>query len=149
MSVQVHDMDRGMHTDMQRSIHSPSVSNERAVNDKGVHLIGDMYNVRGGSKEMSDKDSLELFCLQKVKEAGLESVGKIFYQFPESGVTGVVLLAESHIAIHTWPEKDYVTLDIYVCNVSQNNTEKAKRLYDSIIELFQPENISSHSIDRE
>ena len=131
------------------SVQALSFKNKSVASEKGVHLIADMYNVQGGSKEMSNKESLELFCLRKVKEVGLDSVGKIFYQFPGSGVTGVVLLAESHIAIHTWPEKNYVTLDIYVCNVSQDNTEKARRLYDYMIALFQPENISSHSIDRE
>ena len=131
------------------SIQALGMKSKPVASDKGVHLIADMYNVQGGNNEMSDKDSLELFCLQKVKEVGLDSVGKIFYQFPGSGVTGVVLLAESHIAIHTWPEKNYVTLDIYVCNVSQDNTEKARRLYDTMLALFQPGSVSSHSIDRE
>jgi spermidine synthase len=41
------------------------------------------------------------------------------------GVTGTVLLAESHLAIHTWPETGSVTIDVYVCNFSADNSGKA------------------------
>ena len=44
-------------------------------------------------------------------------VGDSFHQFEPQGVTGTVLLAESHLAIHTWPEQGFVTIDVYVCNL--------------------------------
>jgi len=116
---------------------------------KGIHILGDFYDVKGGFNEMIDSLKLESFCEEKVAEVGLTQVGKLFYQFPGSGVTGVILLAESHVAIHTWPEKNYLTLDIYVCNVSQTNTEKAKRLYDYFYELFQPGRVNRQDVDRE
>ena len=57
--------------------------------------------------------------------SGLTVVGESFYQFEPQGVTGTVLLAESHIAIHTWPEAGFVTVDVYVCNLTTDNTAKA------------------------
>ncbi|MES0490348.1 MAG: adenosylmethionine decarboxylase [Leptospirales bacterium] len=116
---------------------------------KGIHILGDFYDVSGGGLEMVDSSKLESFCESKVAAVGLMQVGKLFYQFPGSGVTGVILLAESHVAIHTWPEKNYLTLDIYVCNVSQTNTEKAKQLYDYFYELFQPGRVDRRDVDRE
>ena len=60
-------------------------------------------------------------------DAGLTIVGDSFHQFAPQGVTGTVLLAESHLAIHTWPEHGFVTVDVYVCNLATDNTAKAER----------------------
>lgn len=118
-------------------------------NDKGIHILGDFYDVQNGQDEMLNADLLEKFCEQKVKAVGLTQVGKLFYQFPGSGVTGVILLAESHVAIHTWPEKGYLTLDIYVCNVSQDNTEKARLIYKYFKEFFLPQRVNHQEVERE
>jgi len=117
--------------------------------EKGVHIFADFYNVSAGREEMLVSESLERFCEEQVARVGLTQVGKLFHQFPGGGVTGMVLLAESHIAIHTWPEKDYLTLDIYVCNVSQDNTMKARALYKSMEDLFLPGRKNFQEIDRE
>jgi spermidine synthase len=53
-------------------------------------------------------------------------------------VTGTVLLAESHLAIHTWPETGSVTIDVYVCNFSADNSGKARRLMEGVIEALLP-----------
>ena len=44
-----------------------------------------------------------------------EFLNAMVHKFPVQGVTGVILLAESHIAIHTWPEHDYISIDIFTC----------------------------------
>ena len=119
------------------------------ANDKGIHILGDFYDVQNGFDEMLNADLLEKFCEQKVEAVGLTQVGKLFYQFPGSGVTGVILLAESHVAIHTWPEKGYLTLDIYVCNVSQDNTQKAKRIYQYFKDFFLPQRVNHQEVERE
>ena len=56
-------------------------------------------------------------------------VGDSFHQFEPQGVTGTVLLAESHLAIHTWPEHGFVTIDVYVCNYTTDNTAKAEHCF--------------------
>lgn len=49
-----------------------------------------------------------------------------------------VLLAKSHLCVHTWPESGSVTLDVYVCNFSADHGPRAHALMDSLINLFQP-----------
>lgn len=117
--------------------------------EKGLHILGDFYQIQAGFDYMTDGDLLKTFCIENVQKSGLTVVGDTFYQFPEGGVTGIVLLAESHVAIHTWPEKNYLTLDIYVCNVSQNNNDKARYLYRKFFDLFQPENFNHQEISRD
>jgi S-adenosylmethionine decarboxylase len=74
-----------------------------------------------------------------VLAAGLTPVGAVFHVFPPpGGVTGVVLLAESHLAVHTWPERGVVTLDVYVCNVSGDNSAAASQVVDALVDAFAP-----------
>ena len=77
-------------------------------------------------------------CRRAVDEAGLAIVGDRFFQFEPHGVTGTVLLAESHLAIHTWPEAGFVTLDVYVCNYTTDNTAKAERVFTALEAALKP-----------
>ena len=65
-------------------------------------------------------------------------VGDSFYQFEPQGVTGTVLLAESHLAIHTWPEYGFVSVDVYVCNLATDNSDKAKHLFRALEAAMKP-----------
>lgn len=64
------------------------------------------------------------------------------------GITGVVLLAESHLAVHTWPELGAVTLDTYVCNVGADNSARAHALMTALIALFSPGRIERQAVER-
>ena len=75
-------------------------------------------------------------------------VGESFYQFEPQGVTGTVLLAESHIAIHTWPEAGFVTVDVYVCNLHTDNTAKAEHVFHALESALKPTEVRFHSIRR-
>lgn len=111
--------------------------------------MGDLYDVRCSDAFMIDADALRAHCLKLVEQAGLTSVGDFFHQFDGAGgVTGMVVLAESHMSLHTWPEKNYVTVDVYVCSYSQDNRPRARKLYQSLLETFQPERENSHSVER-
>lgn len=115
----------------------------------GLHLIGDLYGCRCDSRLMRDAGYLEKFCRECVTGAGLTSVGSLFHSFGEGdGVTGVVVLAESHLSIHTWPESGYVTLDVYVCNYTENNRPKAQRLFNALQTAFNPSDPHLHRVDR-
>ncbi len=68
---------------------------------------------------------------------------RLLHQFGEGGgVTGVVVLAESHLAIHTWPEKMSVTVDVYVCNYGSDNREKARRRSTRCSSLLHPRSLA-------
>ena len=67
---------------------------------------------------MRDATALAVLCERLAGEAGLSVVGRQFHAFVphgDAGVTGMLLLAESHLAVHTWPELRAVTLDVFVC----------------------------------
>ena len=114
----------------------------------GVHLIGDFVNCKA-KHHMTDAQVLEQFCVQAVRDSGLTVVRSDFHSFGEGeGVTGMILLAESHFSLHTWPEIDYVSLDVFVCNYTQDNSQKAQVLFDALAEFFQPENANEQIVTR-
>ncbi|MCO5109844.1 MAG: adenosylmethionine decarboxylase [Burkholderiaceae bacterium] len=128
---------------------TPVVLSPKARNATGLHLIGDLYGCLCDSRLMHDAQFLEQFCKARVAAADLTSVGSLFHSFGEGGgVTGVVVLAESHLSIHTWPESGYVTLDVYVCNYSTDNRPKAQKLFDDIQAAFNPADPHLHRVER-
>ena len=115
----------------------------------GLHLIGDLYRCRGDARLMVDAAHLEAFCVQAVADVGLTTVGSLFHSFGVGeGVTGAVVLAESHLALHTWPEDDYVTLDVYVCSYSADNSAKAEQLFALLMQAFAPLDPHLHRVVR-
>ena len=98
---------------------------------------------------MTDPATLRTLCLQAVAGAGLRAVGELFHRFPApGGVTGVVLLAESHLAVHTWPELGAVTLDVYVCNLGGDNSARAQALLAALQAAFAPASAEHHRVVR-
>ena len=110
---------------------------------QGLHLTADLRGCDPQSPLMLDPESLGRLCRDAVQVAGLGAVGELFHRFEpapgceQSGITGVLLLAESHLAIHTWPELGGVTLDVYVCNLGGDNSAAAERLMQTLCEAFQ------------
>lgn len=60
--------------------------------------------------------------------AELTSIGEISFSFQPQGISAILLLRESHVALHYWPEEGKVSIDIHVCDYQQDNQEKAKIL---------------------
>jgi len=106
---------------------------------RGLHLLGDWRDCRGGHKEMVEASALRSLCTRLAADAGLTPVGERFHQFSPQGVTGALLLAESHLAVHTWPELSAVTADLYVCNFQQDNSERARQVFADLRSFFRPE----------
>ena len=77
----------------------------------GWHLLLDMY----GARHLNDATALEAAMRLAVDAAGAQVISAKLHGFPGGGVTGVLLLAESHISVHTWPELGYAALDIFMC----------------------------------
>jgi S-adenosylmethionine decarboxylase proenzyme len=120
---------------------------------KGLHIIGDLYNCPDNDLLVSAK-KLRILCMEACVKAGLSVLGEHFYQFDGfddtqvGGATGAVVLAESHLAIHTWPEMHQATLDVYVCNVTGDNSAKAEHLFNTLIEAFKPGDLVSDHVWR-
>jgi S-adenosylmethionine decarboxylase len=116
---------------------------------QGLHLTADLRGCPSAGAAMTEPAALRALCLQAVAEAGLQAVGELFHRFPPpGGVTGVVLLAESHLAVHTWPELHAVTLDVYVCNLGADNSAKAQALMDFLQAAFAPAQVEAHRLPR-
>ena len=123
----------------------------------GLHLTADLRDCPVHRPPMTDPAALRAVCLAAVVAAGLQPVGELFHRFKAAagaaagtpvGVTGVVLLAESHLAVHTWPEIAGVTLDVYVCNMGADNSAKAHALLAALLAAFEPGRIEQHALMR-
>lgn len=105
----------------------------------GLHLTADLHQCAPGTAALTDLQALRALCLQAVAQSGLQAVAELFHTFPApGGVTGVVLLAESHLAVHTWPELGAVTLDVYVCNLHADHSSRAEGLMAQLQADFAP-----------
>jgi S-adenosylmethionine decarboxylase len=114
----------------------------------GLHLMADLYDCACDTDLMVNSRRLRDRCVELVWHAGVTAVGDYFHAFPGGGITGTVVLSESHVSIHTWPERRYVTLDVYVCNYSANNRCKARRLFDWLVDMFVPGAPRMYALDR-
>jgi S-adenosylmethionine decarboxylase proenzyme len=119
----------------------------------GLHLIADLHDCRCAPELLLDAAGLENYCVDACRRHGLNVVGRLFHPFTNAdgqpaGVTGTVVLAESHLAIHTWPEVAGVTLDVYVCNFSGDNSSKAKALFAEVVGRFAPQDRQCTSVER-
>jgi S-adenosylmethionine decarboxylase len=115
---------------------------------QGLHLTADLHGCAADAPPMRDPDALRALCVRCVGSAGLQPVGELFHRFDAAGVTGVVLLAESHVAVHTWPELAAVTIDVYVCNFGADNSERACELMTALEAAFAPAHVERHEIAR-
>jgi spermidine synthase len=110
---------------------------------QGIHLTGDLFDCGCSAGLFTDLETLSKLCRDATIDSGLTIVDEKYHVFPEwqgepGGITGAVLLAESHLAIHTWPERRGVTLDVYVCNFTADNEGKAHQLFDALMLAFRP-----------
>ena len=115
---------------------------------QGLHLTADLRGCTPAPL-LCNADALRALCLAEVQTAGLTPVGELFHPFGAGqGVTGVALLAESHLALHTWPELRAVTLDVYVCNLGGDNSARARKLLDRLLLAFAAEHVERHELQR-
>jgi spermidine synthase len=114
----------------------------------GLHLIGDLTGCRCDPQWLTDAKRFEEKCVALVNASGLTVMDARFLPFDGSGYTGTIVLAESHLAVHTWPERLGLTLDVYVCNYSADNSAKARALFESIIAHFEPGDVARQEVRR-
>jgi S-adenosylmethionine decarboxylase len=95
----------------------------------GQHLLLDLHQAR----------TLHLAA----RAAGARVLQAMLHPFPGGGVTGVLLLAESHISIHTWPEQGFVALDVFLCGAA--DPEPARKVLE---QAFAPERVTASLVRR-
>lgn len=85
----------------------------------GHHVLMDLSGIRAELLQQSEQ--LEQIMVESAKKSGATVLHSHFHSFGEQcGVSGVVLLAESHLSIHTWPENNFAAVDIFMCGESDS-----------------------------
>lgn len=113
--------------ELEQSFAAPDTSSDAAVNENdqldffitrdgvtyaGSHVIIDLW----GADRLDDLAHIERQLRAAAVTAGATVLGSDFHHFqPNGGVSGVVVLAESHISIHTWPERGFAAVDVFMC----------------------------------
>ncbi len=107
------ETNRGARADITRSTPAPDYFVERdGVRFAGIHLLVDMW----GAAHLSDEDVIGEALARAAEASGAALLHIHLHTFTESGgISGVALLAESHISIHTWPERGFAAVDIFMC----------------------------------
>lgn len=106
----------------------------------GSHFIIDLY----GGKRLDDLEHIERTLIDCVQAAGATLLHVHLHPFePNGGISGVAVLAESHISIHSWPERDYAALDIFMCGRT-----RPERCLDVLESAFAAEKMTVKEILR-
>ncbi len=79
----------------------------------GRHILAEFYGCP--MEILSDLEQIKQSMVAAALEAGAEVKETVFHQFSPQGVSGVVVISESHLAIHTWPEFGYAAVDVFTC----------------------------------
>jgi len=119
-----------------------SLRNSAEIGDAavGTHLIADFHD----AKHLTDLATIESALKTAAKAASAVLLDLKLHQFGDTGgITGVALLAESHISIHTWPEYQYAALDIFICG--ESNPHLALQALESV---FEPRRVELQEIKR-
>lgn len=108
----------------------------------GKHLLLELKDCN--REVLNDLTYLENVFVSAAQEAGATVLGKYFHQFAPQGVSGAVIIAESHLSLHTWPEHGYAAVDIFTCG----DTVRTQRAADLLIEKLGSKNPSIMEIKR-
>ena len=113
-----------------------------------THIISELLHCKENLDLFTDAAKLEEALVRAVADSQLTAVAKVMFAFEGGGVTGSIVLSESHLNIHTWPERDYyLNLDLSVCNYCSDNFDKAQKLFNIIRNLFNPLDFNSKVIE--
>lgn len=106
----------------------------------GTHLLVDLF----GAAHLTDAARLEDALHAAAAAAGATVIASHFRSFPgAAGVTGMLLLAESHISIHTWPELGYAAVDIFICGATDAHAARI-----ALEEALEPERVAVIAVQR-
>jgi len=116
------------------------INEQNNIKHAGIHLIAEFWH----GKIVEDKKELKRILTEAVKRANSTPLKIVIHKFKPQGITGVVLLAESHIALHSWPEYNYLAIDIFTCG-DKSTPQKA---LDYFQKEFAPKKVEIKKIKR-
>ncbi|OGO31531.1 MAG: S-adenosylmethionine decarboxylase proenzyme [Chloroflexi bacterium RBG_16_56_11] len=100
------------------------------MNALGRHLLVELHECDRGL--LNDLDYIRKSMLTAAMDCGAVILGDSFHRFSPQGVSGVVVIAESHLSVHTWPEFGYAAVDIFTCGTTVDPQKAATVLIDKL-----------------
>ncbi len=107
------------------------------MNALGRHILAEVHGCDTGI--LNDHAAVEEIMVSAALKAGAEVREVAFHKFSPQGVSGVVVISESHLAVHTWPEHGYAAVDVFTCGDSVNPWDAC----NYIVEQFRAQNFSA------
>lgn len=145
LSIELLRQEGGEQKENRKLTHLPSANQdffiERAgVRCAGAHLIIDLYDAH----RLDELELMEHSMRKCVDEAGATLLHIHLHPFePNGGISGVAVLAESHISVHTWPELQYAAFDVFMCGVA-----RPERCIEVLLETFTPRRVTVEELLR-
>ena len=112
------------------------------MDTRGTHIIIDFWDV--DSDLLNSEDYVRDAMVEAASQSKATLLHSYFHKFEPSGITGMLVIAESHLSIHTWPQKGYASVDIYTCG-DDCFPEEAERV---LKEKFAPKKVLDIKIER-
>lgn len=106
----------------------------------GTHIVADFWHC----KYKDSAEALTKILINAAHASNATVLGSVSHQFEPEGATSLILLAESHISAHTWPEYDYIAIDIFTCG---RNMEPEDAI-DYLEKRLKPEKIDKRTVIR-
>jgi len=122
---------------------------------KSLHILADFYDCKGDEEYLTNKSLVRQKTLRLIKRSGFQIVASRFHKFVsdvsgvDGGITGIIIVSESHITIHTWPERKFVNIDVFFCNYSRDNSRKARDVFKFFDTLYRPQRIRRKEVWRD
>lgn len=108
----------------------------------GHQIIAEFYSCNRDS--LNDVDFIRTAMVGAAKKAGATIVTETFHHFSPHGVSGAVIIAESHLSIHTWPEYGYAAVDLFTCG----DTVSSEAAFNYLREILESSQVSTMEIHR-
>jgi len=108
----------------------------------GRHLIAEFADCNG--QKLADIDFIEECLNEAVRKSGATIVRSVFHKYNPQGVSGVIVIAESHLSIHTWPEYNYAAVDFFTCGESVD----PYRAYEYMKQMLESNDSHLNELDR-
>lgn len=112
----------------------------------GLHILLSLKTKE--TEKLKNKSGFLTFLKDILDQYSLIKVGESTHTFENDSFTAAVCLMESHICIHTWPEIQQLTADVYLCNYSTDNSEVVKKISSDIVAYFNAEIVKKTEIYR-
>jgi len=115
----------------------------------GKHIIADMFDIsvekmKNINSTEEKKECWDIFMKKCFNDANITLLETSWNDFDNNGAfTALYLLSESHLSIHTWPEHNYIALDVFTCGTSDTQL-----VVDKLVEYFNPKNKKIYYLER-